>query len=380
MKRAVGMRMVKQISLKNKIRIINVNQSCEPSGFWISKITAFLKVNGYELVFDQSSCDIVLIYNCCVTSAMRDNAQAFIEESLQERSIKKVIIFGCIVDPDKNKKINQRIVTIDLKEIGKLDQLFAHTISIEDISAGSLDQHLFTPFHSTITLQDYFVLICQGCTQSCSYCNIKKVKGGVVSRSIADIINDIQQALREGKKDVVLVGDDCGSYGADIKTDLVVLIKAIIDQCPEVRLKINYLFPGHLIRLFPTLKEVIATGKVIYMNVPLQSGSERILELMNRKYDMERIKEIIREIKILAPSFWINTHIIFNFPTETREDFLSSLRVVSLFDDFAIFNYSDSPLTPASKIFPKVERQEGEKRLQICREMIKRVNHGQVRS
>jgi MiaB/RimO family radical SAM methylthiotransferase len=372
-------RMVKQISRKSKIGIMNASKNCEPSGFLFNKAVMFLRQNGYKIIFDQPAiCDIILINTCCVVKERMDAAEILIEKSLRETLVKKVIVFGCFAYFAKKMGTDKRIVTIGPKEMGKFDQLFARKIPIEHIITGLLDHRLFNLDQIKISVQDYFVLISQGCAHHCSYCNIKRAKGGIVSRGTTDIINDIQRGLREGRKEFVLAGDDCGSYGVDLGTDLAGLIKEIIYKNPEARLKISSIFPGDLIRLFPALQESIATGKIVYMSVPLQSGSKRILGLMNRNYDINHIKMIIREIKDMAPSLWLCTHVIVNFPTETMEDFLRSLRVSTLFDECIFVNYSDNPLTPASNIFPKIERVDQQKRLRIVKELAKRKKYGRV--
>ena len=369
--------MIKQINKKIKIGIVNASQSCEPSGFLFNKAVTFFRMNDYKIIFDQpASCDILLINTCCVTKNKISLAETLIAKSLQETTVKTVIIFGCFVSlPEKILK-DKRVMTIGSKEMKKFDQLFTHRISIEDVAAGPLDHRLFIPYQTKITEQDYFVLICQGYTHRCSYCNIKKVKGNVSSRSAIDIINDIQKGLREGRKEFVLLGDDCGSYGADLGTDLASLIKAIIDQCPEAKLKISTFFPEDFILLFPALEESISTGKIVYMNIPLQSGSKRILGLMHRNYNINRIKKMIKKAKELSPSLWLYTHILANFPTETMEDYLKSLRAALLFDECMIIAYSDNPLTPASKIVPKIEQLEKVKRLRIAQELIKNIIAG----
>ena len=371
--------MIKQINKKIRIGIVNASQSCEPSGFLFNKAVTFFRMNDYEIIFDQpASCDILLINTCCVTKNKISLAETLIAKSLQETTVKTVIIFGCFVSlPEKILK-DKRVMTIGSRQMKKFDQLFTHRISIEDVAAGPLDHRLFIPYQTKITEQDYFVLICQGCTHRCSYCNIKKVKGNVSSRSAIDIINDIQKGLREGRKEFVLLGDDCGSYGADLGTDLAGLIKAIIDQCPEAKLKISTFFPEDFILLFPALEESISTGKIVYMNIPLQSGSKRILGLMHRNYNINRIKKMIKKAKELSPSLWLYTHILANFPTETMEDYLKSLRAALLFDECMIIAYSDNPLTPASKIVPKIEQLEKVKRLRIAQELMKKHHCGIV--
>ncbi|MDE1920396.1 MAG: radical SAM protein [Candidatus Omnitrophica bacterium] len=371
--------MMQQVSRKNKIRIVNLNPGCEPSGILLNKIVMFLRVNGYEYTFDtEASCDVVLINSCCVSNAMMSKMKIMISETLEEGQVKKVIIFGCFVPFAEDRGNDARVIMIGPKEAEEFDQLFAHRIPIGHVPAGRLNSRLFRPHQLMDADEDYFVLICQGCTQNCSYCNIKRAKGRITSRSAEQIIKDIQQGLKEGKKNFVLVGDDCGSYGVDLKTDLACLVREIIDACPDIRLKINYVYPGRLIHLFPSLAGSIVSGKIIYMCVPLQSGSKRILKLMNRDYDLGRLRDIVTEIKKIAPSLWIYTHMIVNFPTETMEDLEDTLQAAEWFDDFVLFNYSDNPMTAASRFYPKVEGQEQAQRLRVCMNRIKNIHCGRL--
>ena len=99
---------------------------------------------------------------------------------------------------------------------------------------------------------------------------------------------------------------------------------------------------------------------------------------MHRNYDINRIKKVIRKAKELSPSLWLYTHILANFPTETMEDYLKSLKAALLFDECMIIAYSDNPLTPASKIVPKIEQLEKVKRLRIAQELMKKHHCGIV--
>lgn len=372
-------RMIKKKGQKIVVRIMVVNPYCETSGFLISKIVMFLRVNGYDVVFGHSDkCDIVLVNTCVVKNLEMTTTETLIKKSLQEATVKKVIVFGCFHAFIKKSSTSAGVVVVGPKELERFNTLFVHRIPIERVPAGNIDPRGYSADRAIRIEEDYFVLICQGCMQCCSYCNIKMAKGAVLSRSASEIIRDVQRGVREGKRDIVLVGDDCGSYGGDLKTDLAALIKEISDKCPEARFKIYSIFPGQLMRLFPALREIIADGKITVITVPIQSGSEKILKLMNRRYDMNRLKEVMEEIRSMAPSLFTVTHVIINFPTETREDFLCSLRAIPLFNDFEIVNYSNNPLTPASKL-PEVEPSERERRLKICEEMIKQIGHGNLR-
>ena len=192
----------------------------------------------------------------------------------------------------------------------------------------------------------------------------------MTSRSHQDVLNDVGALLRCNIYEFVLLSDDCGSYGLDIGSNFARLIKEVVALDNRIRVKINYFFPGDLLRLYPDLREVFRQGKVVYINVPIQSGSARILKLMNRHYDPVQLKAVLQEIKALCPKIWLHTHIIIYFPTETCRDFRQSLKLATIFDDFILYPYSDNPLTPAFNITPKVSERAKLYREQIAKEFI----------
>ncbi len=354
-----------------RIAVVNASQSCEPSGFLFNKAIAFLRMNRFEVVFDApETSETWLINTCCVTKAKILEANTLIRKVVEKEHAVAIIVFGCLAHFEKEALMDSRICKVGPKEIGRLDQIFQHTISIKDVAAGPLDPGLFVPYQSRITGKDYFVLISQGCVHSCSYCNIKKVKGHVVSRSSTEIIRDIQLGLGQGGREFVLLSDDCGSYGVDIGSDLVKLIREIASHCPKAYLKISTFHPGDFIRLYPGLRDCILNGNIIYINVPIQSGSKRILRLMQREYKLADVLKMMREIKRKVPSVWLYTHILANFPTETMADYKQSLRAAMIFDEFIVITYSDNPQTTANKIVPKVDRRDQDERLMLAKKIV----------
>lgn len=368
-----------KISNRYKIGILNGSTTCEPSGYLFNKIIVFLGVNEYTVHFDKpEDCQIILINTCCVTKGRMSFTERLIEKSLQSKSIKFIIIFGCYAGFAEKIKKDKRIITIGSRQMNKIDEVFAHRVSMDNIATSSLDHRIFIPYQSKLTANDYFVLISQGCTHNCSYCNIKKAKGYVVSRSPESIIKDIQAGVRDGNSEFVLLADDCGSYGNDIGTNLVNLINEILSKFNNIKIKISSLFPADFLRFYSDLSAVIASGKISYLNIPLQSGSRRILRLMNRDYNINVIMKRIKVIKEKSPDTWLYTHILANFPTETMVDYRKSLKVAELFDEFLIITYSDNPLTIASKIAPKVNRAEQEKRLEMANRIVSQKKCGLV--
>lgn len=372
--------MAEKFSKKSTVRIMNINPHCEPGGGLINSIAMFLQVNGYKVVFGHTdTCDIVLINSCAVRNWEIAATKLVIDKALHEKTVKKVIVYGCFHAFTNEKDWDARVLIVKPKELNKFNELFPHRTMIEKVSAGLMDKRLFVSSETLINAEDWFVVICQGCLQNCSYCNTRIAKGKVLSRPYSEIIANIKRGIAHGKRTVALVADDCGSYGIDIKSDLSCLISDILRECPEVSLKISALFPGRLIALYPMLRTGIASGKITYVSVPVQSGSGRILKLMNRDYDPPRVKEILKDMRKLAPRMFLYTHIIVNFPTETLEDLQASLRAAILFDDFEIVNYSDNPLTAAHKIAPQVEQHERERRLKFCGDFVDRRRSGNVR-
>ena len=213
---------------------------------------------------------------------------------------------------------------------------------------------------------------------NCSFCTIRNAKGRVLSRRPEEILADVRRLAASGAREITLLSDECGSYGADIGTDLSGLLAKIAAADAKIRIKISTLYPGALLRLFPGLRPVFAAGRISYINIPLQSGSQRILGLMARRYDIKRVLKTVGEIRALSPKTWIYTHIIINFPTETHAEFLESLKASLYFNERMYIDYSDNRGTRASLLKPKVGRAEGRKRLRLAKAVLDKGRPGSL--
>ena len=171
-----------------------------------------------------------------------------------------------------------------------------------------------------MTGADTYVLISQGCVNNCSYCNIKLAKGDVKSRPLPEIVEEVTDLVRSGKYEITLLSDDCGSYGYDSGTNITELISLLLNLDQRLRLKIYTIYPGLFLNHYPHLKQPLLTDRITYLCIPIQSGSRRILKLMNRNYNLNLITSMIHEIKERNPNIHLFTHFLFNFPTETIDD------------------------------------------------------------
>lgn len=329
-----------------KIFLSNFHNSCENSSLLDSKVKQFLLLNGYVLSnFDDSN---LIIYNTCVVyDSMINNQIKKIDSDLKEHPKKDIIIIGCLAGLTNIKKFSDKIILIKSNELEKLEEIFESTVKLKEINTFRLDKN-FREYQEEINKEDYFVKISHGCSNNCTYCNIKLAKGNIISKSIDQIINEI---IKCSKKEVCLIGDDCGSYGHDIGTNIAELIDKITKL--DIKIKIYNFFPGLFIKYYPRLRKHIQDKKITYICVPLQSGSQRILKLMNRNYDLKRIKEILKDIKKINQEIKLYSHFIVNFPTESIKDFNRSIEMAKLYDQNLFLKYEDNKNTAAYDIMPK---------------------------
>ncbi len=348
--------------------------TCEPSAYLFGQVLAFLRVNGYHVSEQRAGADVYLMNTCCVTRHMSEGCEKRIQSIWASKRPKKMVVFGCLARTTRTLMENQQIVLIGPKETHRFNHLFPHTISMGGAVQPTIDEALFRPCQSHITNRNYYVQICQGCMNRCAYCNIKNAKGDVVSKDEGSILSEIEKGLADGVREFTLLADDCGSYGIDRGTDIASLVEKITALDDELRLKFNYFFPGRFMALYSRFREVLKSDRIAYINLPIQSGASRILKLMNRECSVQAFSDIIKDLRSISPRTWLYTHILINFPTETREEFGESLHMSRLFDERMIISYADNPGTPADDITPKVSYDEQVYRLKASEAFLKAGN------
>ena len=206
-----------------------------------------------------------------------------------------------------------------------------------------------------------YVEIGRGCYDNCAYCAVKIARGDPCSRSVKEILNDIEKVYPKyssnqgnnsddgdnigGKVQLYLIGDDCGSYGIDIGSSFISLLRAIHNKYPKINLGISTINPLWLIKQEKEYLDVFKDMRIYNFSLPIQSGSDRIIKKMNRKYDVKRVISIIRKIKEKSPLTYIYTNLIVGFPGETFKDYLKTLTVMKHFDAPVVIPYSDRKMT-----------------------------------
>ena len=194
-----------------------------------------------------------------------------------------------------------------------------------------------------------FVKIQDGCNNFCSYCIIPHVRGSIRSKDIDIAYNEIKELVNNGYQEIVLTGIHTGSYGTGKNYDLVDLIRKISSLDKLKRIRISSIEITELNEKF--MQELRDNSKICdHLHIPIQSGSDRILKLMNRKYNIEEFMSIVDKLRSIRPNINLTTDLIVGFPTETDEDFnetYNNLKSIK-FSKIHTFPYSKRDKTPAS--------------------------------
>lgn len=209
----------------------------------------------------------------------------------------------------------------------------------------------------------FYIQIQEGCSMECSYCSIKTAIGKLRSKPLESIIEDFRNGLQLGYKEFQLVGDNAGSYGLDIGINLGELLRELSTFEDDFKLDLTDINPAYLNIISKAVIELGSKGRIARLYVPIQSGSSRILKLMKRGCDVERVKDTLTNIQSAIPSrdsFSLGTSIIVGFPSETPDELQQTIEFCKdvNFDWVWCHSFSARPETPAASLDNQVGPDE----------------------
>ena len=340
------------------------NAGCQMNSLQTDTVAGIVKRMGYKEVEKEENADVV-IYNTCT---VRENANLKIYGHLGHlKSIKrhkpdmKIVLFGCMMqEPEVIEKIHKDYSFVDLvfgtHNFHKFPELFYRSLNTEgqiiDVWKESDEIVEGMPSDRKYSFKTG-VNIMFGCNNFCSYCIVPYVRGREKSRESEDIIEEIKGLVADGVTEVMLLGQNVNSYGKTLEHP--VTFAQLLQRVEEIEgLKRIRFMTSHPKDLSDELIETMAKSKKVchHLHLPMQSGSSRILKIMNRRYDKEKYLELVEKIRKAVPDISLTTDIIVGFPGETEEDFQDTLDVVekSCFDTAFTFIYSRRSGTPAAKM------------------------------
>ena len=340
------------------------NAGCQMNSLQTETIAGIVKKMGYEEVSREEDADVV-IYNTCT---VRENANLKIYGHLGHlKSIKKqkkemkIVLFGCMMqEPEVIEKIHKDYSFVDLvfgtHNFHKFPELFYRSLNTEgqiiDVWKESDEIVEGMPADRKYSFKTG-VNIMFGCNNFCSYCIVPYVRGREKSREPEAILQEIRELVADGVTEVMLLGQNVNSYGKTLENPIT--FAQLLQQVEEIEgLKRIRFMTSHPKDLSDELIETMAKSKKVchHLHLPMQSGSSRILKIMNRRYDKEKYLELVQKIRTAIPDISLTTDIIVGFPGETEEDFRDTLDVVDKcdFDTAFTFIYSKRSGTPAAKM------------------------------
>ena len=355
--------------MKKKVALHNLG--CKVNAYEVEAMQQLLENAGYETVPFEEGADVYVINTCTVTNIADRKSRQMLHKAKKMNPHAIVVATGCYAQADTEKLKEDTAVDLILgnnqktqivealeeyeKEHAKQVQVIEinHTKEYEELSISSTAEHV----RAYIKVQD-------GCNQFCTYCIIPFARGRVRSRKIEEVLSEVETLAAKGYKEVVLTGIHLSSYGVDFpkeeRESLLSLIQAVSRVEGISRIRLGSLEPRIITEEF--LEGIVKTGKVCpHFHLSLQSGCNKTLKNMNRRYSAQEYAEKCELIRKFYPVPALTTDVIVGFPQETEEDFEESYEFVKKihFYETHIFKYSrrhgtkaasmDGQLTEAAK-------------------------------
>ncbi len=352
-----------------------VTYGCQMNVHESEKIAAILEKLGYSCAEKREDVDIIVFNTCAIREGAEDRVFGNVGNLKKLKKKNKdliIVLCGCMTQKEETAKKMLRtfpfvdivIGTFNLPKLADYIKQVKDGRQLEIWQEGDIDEVL--PYKRT-SGDNAWVNIMQGCNNFCTYCIVPYVRGREKSRSEENILNEIKQIISEKKYNkITLLGQNVNSYGKDLNPP-VSFAQLLKDICKlEGDFKISFM-TSHPKDLTDEVIDVIANEDKIekYIHLPAQSGNNRILNLMNRKYTREKYLSIIDKIREKIPNCRITSDFIVGFPSETEEEFEDTYSLVKQvqFDSIFAFMYSPREGTVASKMNDQVPEIEKHRRV-----------------
>jgi tRNA-2-methylthio-N6-dimethylallyladenosine synthase len=336
-----------------------ITYGCQMNEYDSERVAGLLRERQYELTDDVAAADVILVNTC----AIREKAEEKVFSKLGELKRLKadrpdlvIGVMGCMAQLQQ-RTVLRRAPQVDLvfgspaiARVGELvERARLERRPILETGEAPLVKITAKPV-STDRLKA-FVTVMEGCEKHCTFCVVPRTRGRERSHTPASIIAEIEGLVADGCREVTLLGQTVNAYGRDLTppTDLAELFERVNDVAGLERIRFTTSNPYNLTpRLIRAMRDVPKVCE--WFHLPLQSGSDRVLERMNRGYTRARYLELVDALRDTEPAMAFSTDVIVGFPGETEADFEATLQVVEdvAYDNVFVFRYSRRPGTPAA--------------------------------
>lgn len=348
---------------------------------------SILKDNNYTVTNNLEDADIIIVNTCgFILDAKEESIETIFEASRykKEGKCKYLILAGCLAER-YSKELFEEIHEIDgiigtgnIKDIvNVIDNLEKGNNKLK--KTNNVDEDYLEKINRISFRTTEYVRISEGCNNHCSYCIIPKLRGKYRSRTIENIVQEVEYLVKNGVREIILIGQNTTDYGIDIYGEYS--LSKLLDKLNQIEnlkwIRLLYLYPDNF------TDELIASIKnnekvVKYVDIPLQHINNEILRKMNRKTSKEEIQCLIRKLRKEIPNIIIRTTFIVGFPGETEEHFneLSDFIKKTKFDKLGVFTYSREEGTASYNYPGQVEEDIKENRRNKLMEVQQRISYG----
>jgi tRNA-2-methylthio-N6-dimethylallyladenosine synthase len=342
---------------------------CQMNVYDSGRMSEILKSENYQMTGSYADADLIIVNTCAIREKAVQKVYSFLGRlrTLKKRNKKlTVAVAGCVAQQEGQKLID-RFPLVDiimgthtvhqLAEILRSFQKNRQPLILTDMSEKIIEINTTEKVNKKPAEVSSFVTIMRGCDNYCSYCVVPYVRGKEVSRQPRSIIAEIERLVESGVKEITLLGQNVNSYGVKEGLtsfpDLLAMVNNV-NGLERIRFVTSHPkdLSDSLIESFGTLSKLCN-----HIHLPVQSGSNRILKKMNRKYTREEYLEKIAKLRTISPDIAITTDFIVGFPGETENEFNETLELIKTvkFDSLFAFAYSDRPEAPARKFKQKID-------------------------
>ena len=343
----------------------------------------------FELAESEEEADLLILNTCSI----REKAQEKVFHQIGRwRKIKddkpdlKIAIGGCVASQE-GKEIIKRAPAVDIvfgpQTLHRLPELYKKkeetNVNQIDISFPKLEKFNHLPLAGKGE-PSAFVSIAEGCNKYCSFCVVPQTRGHEVSRTVEDILNEVSILADKGTREINFLGQNVnnfkGSYKG-MKSSLAELIELAskIENIERIRYTTSHPheFKDDLVEVYDRVPELVS-----HVHLPVQSGSDKILKLMRRRYDSEKYLSLIDRIRTIRPDMSFSSDFIVGFPGETKDDFQETINIINAvkFDESYSFIYSPRPNTTAAEMPDDVPLEEKKDRLDILQSRLNQLSFG----
>lgn len=354
---------------------------CKVNAYETASLATSLEKEGYVRTADSSKADVIVLNTCSVTARADQKSRQHISSFRAKNEKATILVMGCYSQKHAEKcaELGADIVlgaANRSKAPDYIREFQASGSKIIDVKS-SVRHEKYEEFGSTAFCENAraYLKIQDGCDNFCSYCFIPQLRGNSRSREPRDVVEEAQQLVARGYKEIVITGIHIGAYGKDLGDGsyrLAELLESILNKCPELyRLRISSIEESEIddkfLRLLAKYPAVVD-----HLHIPLQSGSKDVLKSMKRHYDTDAFLSKLSAIRAIRPEIAITTDVIAGYPTETEEQWEETKEFCRAADfaEIHVFPFSMRPGTYAATLKdldPKIKKVRVHELLEISK-------------